>query len=135
MLKMSIQDRIESSLARSGDEVFVRKEFNKFGGYDQVSRALRTLLAKGLLVKAGYGVYVKARKSSLSGNLVPVLPLSEIGRKALAKLGVEVELGSAAKAYMEGRTTQMPMSTVVKVGRSRVSRKIGVGKQTLQYER
>jgi len=135
MAKMSIQERIERTLTRSEAQVFVRKEFDKFGGYDQVGRALRLVLAKGLLVKAGYGIYVKARKSSVTGNNVPVIPLERIGREALSKLGVKTDAGEAAKAYRDGRTTQMPMASVLNVGKSRVTRKIAFGGKTIRYER
>ena len=83
MAKMSIQERIERTLNNSTAKVFVRKEFDKFGSYDQVGRVLRSMMAKGLLVKAGYGIYVKAKKSSVTGNNVPAIPLEQIGREAL----------------------------------------------------
>ena len=135
MASMTIEERIESSLLRSKANVFVRKDFDKFGGYDQVGRALRMVIAKGLLVKAGYGVYVKARNSSLTGNPVPVISLMQIGIQALAKLGVAADVGSSAKEYMEGKTTQMPMAAVVNIGKARVSRKIGFGSKSIRYER
>ena len=135
MAGMTIQERIERSLARSRDAVFVRKDFDKFGGYDQVGRALRDVMKKGLLVKAGYGLYVKARESSVTGKPIPVLSLIEIGLQALSKIGVEADVSRAAKAYMAGKTMQMPMATVVNVGKARVSRKIGFGKQRVRYER
>jgi Family of unknown function (DUF6088) len=126
---MTLEERIELSLQRSA-----AKEFDKFGGYDQVGRALRAVIAKGLLVKAGYGVYVKAKPSTLTGKPVPVVPLIEIGLAALTKLGARPELGSAAKEYLDGKTTQMPMATVLNVGNSRVSRRIGFGAKSIRYE-
>lgn len=135
MSGMTIQERIESSLSRSKDAVFVRADFDRFGGYDQVGRALRAVLRKGLLVRAGYGVYVKARPSGVTGEPVPVLSLVEIGLQALSKLGVEADLGRSAKAYMAGETTQMPMAMVLNVGKSRIARRIGFGKQCVRYEK
>ena len=135
MSGMTIQDRIERNLVRSKDAVFVRADFDKLGGYDQVGRALLNVVSKGLLVKAGYGVYVKARESCLTGKPVPVLSLIEIGLQALSKLGVTADVGPSAKVYMAGETTQIPMATVLNVGKSRVSRIIGFGKQSVRYER
>jgi hypothetical protein len=129
-----LEERIEMSLRRSACKVFVRKDFDKFGGYDQVGRALRGVINKGLLIKAGYGVYVKAKPSTLTGKPIPVVPLIEVGLEALTKLGVKPELGTAAKDYRDGRTTQMPMSTVLNVGSSRISRRIGFGKKSIRYE-
>ncbi len=132
---MTIEGQLLRSLSQSKDAVFVRKDFDKFGGYNQVGRALRCAVQKGLLVKAGHGIYVKARASSLTGKPVPVLSLIEIGLLALSKLGIKADVSRAAKAYMAGKTTQMPMATVVNVGKSRVSRKISVGKQFVRFER
>jgi hypothetical protein len=135
MTGMTIQERIESSLARSKATVYLRGDFDKFGSYDQVGRALRAIVAKGLLVKAGYGIYAKARKSSLTGNPVPVATLMEVGLSVLSKLGVNAQMGTAAQAYSDSRSTQVPMRDVVKVGRSRVTRKIGFGGKVVRYER
>lgn len=131
---MTLEERIEMSLHRSAAKVFLRNEFDKFGGYDQVGRALRAVISKGLLVKAGYGVYVKAKPSSLTGKPVPVVPLIEIGLAALTKLGAQPALGSSAQEYMDGKTTQMPMAVVLKLGSSRVSRRIGFGTKSIRYE-
>ena len=134
MPTITLHERIESSLSRSGGKVFLRKEFDPFGGYDQVGRALRGVIAKGLLVKAGYGVYVKARKSSLTGNPVPVEQLVDIGIAALSKLGIDARPSAAAAEYMAGRTTQMPMADALRVGKARVCRKIGFGAKTLRLD-
>ena len=131
---MTLEERIEMSLRRSASKVFVRKDFDKFGGYDQVGRALRGVINKGLLIKAGYGVYVKAKTSTLTGKPIPLVPLIEVGLEALTKLGVKPELGTAAKDYRDGKTTQMPMSAVLNVGSSRISRRIGFGKKSIRYE-
>ena len=135
MPKTTIQERIESSLSRSGGKVFLRREFDRFGGYDQVGRALRGVISKGLLVKAGYGVYVKARKSSLTGKPVPVEPLVDIGIAVLSKLGIDARPSSAAAGYLAGRSTQMPMAEALSVGNARVCRKIGFGAKTLRLDR
>lgn len=129
------EDRIGRSLARSTANVFLRREFDRFGSYGQVGRALRSMVRRGVLVKAGYGIYVKTRVSTLSGQPVPVEPLLAIGLEAMRKLGVQADLGAAIRAYAEGRTTQMPMAAVINVGNSRVNRRIGFGSGVLRYER
>ena len=135
MPKFSLEERIEMSIARSKPNVFLRKDFEKFGGYDQVGRALRAVTLKGSLVKAGYGIYVRARNSSITGKPVPVVSLVQIGFEALSKMGVGADLGSSAKDYRDGKTTQMPVSAVVNIGKSRVARKIGFGGKQIRYEK
>lgn len=123
------------NIANGDKTVFLRLEFIRFGGYDQVGRALNKMVAKSLLVKVGYGIYVKARKSSLTGNPVPVEPLAAIGAAVLAKLGVDAHPSSAADDYAAGRTTQMPTADALRIGQARVSRKIGFGSKVLRLDR
>jgi len=135
MPQISLEDRIKASISRSKSEVFLRKDFEKFGDYDQVGRALRSLSKNGRLVRVGYGVYAKAKPSVLSGNPIPNASLAEIGLEAMRKLGVKADLGQSAREYRDGKSTQMPMATVLSVGRARVIRKISFGKRALRYER
>lgn len=44
-------------------------------------------------------------------------------------------MGSSARAYRDGATTQMPMAAVVSVGKARVSRRLGFGNKTIRYEK
>ncbi|MBY0242556.1 MAG: hypothetical protein K2X55_24910 [Burkholderiaceae bacterium] len=131
----TVQQRIEKSLAKSKASVFVRADFVCFGSPSQVRRALRAALDDGALVRAGFGIYLKARKSSLTGKTVPALSLVEVGLQALAKLGVKAGLGRSAQAYASGQTTQMPMAAVVQVGKSRGARRIGFGNKAIRSER
>jgi hypothetical protein len=135
MSRTNLEERIEMSISRSKPNVFLRKDFERFGGYDQVGRALRAVMRKGILIKAGYGIYVKAKKSSITGNPIPVVPLVQVGLEALSKMGIDAGLGNSAKEYMEGKSTQMPVAAVVNVGKARVSRKIGFGGKHLRFER
>jgi hypothetical protein len=52
----SLQAKIEDRIARSGDEVFLTREFRSLGGERQVLRALQNTVAAGKLVRLGYGV-------------------------------------------------------------------------------
>jgi len=56
---MDLKSRIKRSICTSQQQVFLRKEFDRFGSYRQVSRVLRELEGEGHLVRSGYGVYVK----------------------------------------------------------------------------
>jgi len=75
------------------------------GGYDQVGRALLNLTRKGKLIKIGYGLYAKARVSSLTGNTVPMEPLPALAQKALDRLGASPGPSRGATDYQEGRST------------------------------
>ena len=115
--------------------MFLRPDFESFGTSTRVTRALQELITEGRIIRVGRGIYVKARPSSVTGNPVPVEPLETVAHKALAALGVEVQLGSAARAYVGGLTQDVPMNIAVDVGSSRVSRRIEFGGREVKLER
>ena len=129
----TVKARIAEFLAASTDCVYVHGEFASLGGERQVDRALRDLIADGSLVRVGYGVYARARKSSRSDKIVPDATLMQIGFMALMKLGVTADLGKEARANRDGLSTQVPMLPIISVGRSRVRGKIGYGRRTIVY--
>lgn len=133
---ISTRTRIARSLGISKKKtVFLRSDFETFGTSTRVTRALQELIKEGRIIRVGRGIYVKARPSSVTGNPVPVEPLETVAHKALAALGVDVQLGSAQKAYVGGFTLDVPMNIAVDVGSSRVSRRIGFGGREVELER
>jgi hypothetical protein len=133
----TLREKIEARIARkSGEDVFLTREFTDLGGEDQVLRALRSLMREGHLVRLGYGVYGRAFQSRLSGK--PVLQSSNgfisAARQALDKLGVEWEPTESERAYNEGRSTQVPVNPVVRV-KGRFSRRLRYGNAELVFER
>ena len=129
----TIEDRIARRIAHSRGEVFMRKDFNDIADYDQVGRSLRQLVAKGKIVKIGYGLYAKAGVSPLSNRTVPRRGLRDLATEALKKLKVEVAPSSYDRAYNEGRTTQIPTGRVIGV-KGRVVRKIGYEGKYVTFE-
>ena len=85
------------------------------------------------IIRIGYGLYAKARKSSLTGELIPVAPLPELAKEALERLGVETAPSRLEKDYNAGLTTQVPTGRMIAV-KGRVSRKIGYGGAYVSYE-
>jgi hypothetical protein len=120
----TIEDQIADRIARSSGEVFIRKDFDDIADYNQVGRSLCQLVAKGKIVRIGYGLYAKAGISPLSKRIVPRRGLRDLATEALKKLKVEVVPSSYDRAYNEGFSTQIPTGRVIGV-KGRVSRKIG----------
>jgi hypothetical protein len=92
--RKTLRDKINDRIVRkSGDIVFLTREFAQLGTEDQVQRALRSLVRDGRLIRLGYGVYGRAVKSRLSGEPILHSPDGFIGaaRQALDKLGVPWE--------------------------------------------
>ena len=134
MTKLNIQDRMIRSISNRAGEVFLRSDFEGMGSQSLVSRGLSTLVSAGRIVRIGYGVFAKAKVSSISGKPIPRQPLEVLTQEALKKLGVVPELGKAQTEYAKGDSTQIPMQTVFNTGRRRISRKITVGNRTASYE-
>lgn len=135
--KKTLRKRVEERIARKrGDVVFLPREFSDLGGEDQILRVLRTLVREKQLVRLGYGVYGRAIVSRLSGE--PILNSAGgflgAARQALTKLGVAWESTEAERAYIEGRSTQIPVNPVVRI-RGRFSRRLRNGNQELVFER
>ncbi len=129
----TIERKILTRIARKKSNVLLREDFLDLGGYDQVGRVLKGLAAKGKIVRIGYGLYSKARTSTLTGEPVPVAPLPTIAKEALKRIGVEVVPSRAESAYNDGRSTQVPTGRLIGV-KKRVNRKIGFKNATVEYE-
>jgi hypothetical protein len=132
---MTKAEAIKSYIVASSSDVFLRSEFAGLGSARQVSRALRTLLEAGLLVRLSVGVYAKAKPSSLSGKPIPVRPLTVLAPEVLEKLGLVVFPSQAVQEYNEGRGTQVPRDNVINTGTRRIRRRLCFGKQIIKYER
>jgi len=126
--------KILARIVRKKSFVFLREDFEDLGGYDQVGRILRELTRQGKIIKIGYGLYAKAKKSSLTGKIVPVTALPTLAKKALQRLGVQTSASYLEKQYNSGQTTQVPTGRLIAV-KGRVSRKIGYGGAYISYER
>ena len=131
---MRTVDRVARSIANRKGNVILRSELRKLGSYSQVTRSLEELIRAGKLVRAGKGVFVKTRVSSITGRRVPAGSLETVAAEVLKKLGVEVSPGRLAQEYNSGTSTQLPMRFVVNTGNRRISRKIVVGGRSLVYE-
>lgn len=126
--------KVSARIARKNDAVFVREDFADIGGYDQVGRILRQLAAEEKLIRIGYGLYAKAQRSTLTGEIVPVLPLPDLAREALNRLGIQTGISKLTRDYNAGLTTQVPTGRKIAI-KGRVSRKIGYDGTYVSYER
>ena len=122
----TLHERITARIDRSGDQVFLTREFRRLGCERHVQRALRQLVDEGRLIRLGYGVYGRAEISCLTGRPMLAAPGGFIhaARQALDKLGVPWEPTDLQRAYTEGRSTQVPVNAVVRVVKSRITRKL-----------
>ena len=130
----TLEQRVAERIARKKADVFLRADFKDLGDYDQVGRSLGRLVAKGKLVRIGYGLYARAVTSPSSGKTIPTKNLPALGAEALKRLNVEMAISSSAQAYNAGLTTQVPTGRVIAV-KGRISRKIGYDGKYVTFER
>ena len=128
-----LEKRIQYRIKKSSSSVFMLPDFLDLSDRDQVMRALRKLIQKGLIVKVGQGVYVKAVKSLISDKYVPIETLSNIGKAVAKKLKIKVIPNRFEVWYNEGKSTQVPTGNVISV-LGRINRKIGFNGVYIKYE-
>lgn len=128
-------DRCREHMGATPANVFRTLAFLPFGSRTAVQRALAQLVREGLLVRIGIGVYARAKRSPLTGNVIPVAPLEVLVPEALALFGVEVRASKAYRDYNEGRTTQVPGQFAISTGKRRISRRLEFKGRGPSYER
>ena len=130
---MTIQSRIQTRVKRSKRSVFLRSDFKDIADYDQVGRGLRNLVSDGLLMKIGYGLYVRARVNRITGKLMPDNAAGADGVviEAMEKLGVDYQFDDLSNLNFSGESTQIPAKVKITPKSARFTRKIAVGTQLI----
>lgn len=135
MKSPTLKSRVRSRISRSHRQVFLRADFEKLGGYDQVGRALRILEKEGQLIRVGYGLYAKARPNRFTGKLMLAAEggFEQVAREALKRLQVNYKVSDATFSYQSG-SSQIPANTHFIVS-DRFNRKIGTDKFQLKISK
>jgi len=133
---VTIQSRIQTRVKRSKCSVFLRSDFKDIADYDQVGRGLRNLVREGLLMKIGYGLYVRARVNRITGKLMPDNAAGADGVliEAMEKLGVDYQFDDLSKLNFSGESTQIPAKVKITPKSARFTRKIAVGTQLVNAD-
>ena len=132
---MTIKRRMQTRLQRSKRYVFTRDDFSDLAGYDQVGRVLRELVKDGALLKIGYGLYTKAKRNSITGNLMPTCPAGSevVILEALDRLKVDYTLDDNSTLYLSGQSTQIPAFIKLHIS-GRFSRRLVISHSRLNLE-
>ena len=130
----SLAARLEKRIMAMPDNVIFRSDIAGLSPDDpQISRALRALINKKLIVRISYGVYAKVEQSKYTGALVLKESLDVIAQKIFDRLHVKWDLTSAQKNYNSGLSTQVPARVSFRLN-SRFRRKIGYDGYSVYYE-
>jgi hypothetical protein len=129
----SLKLKILSFINQLPSNIVLRSDIEVLASPRQISRALKNLTKMGELVKLGSGVYAKAYWSSLLNKPIIKGGFGAACKEALTRLGVRWELGEAEKSYNTGKSTQVPVRTIVQL-RSRFRRHLSYGDRQLIVE-
>ena len=135
MKRNSLKSKVATKISRSKREAFLRADFEKLAGYDQVGRALRQLTKDGVLVKIGYGLYAKSRPNRITGK--PMLAAEggfcQVAEEALSRLGISWQPSRSVREYQAG-SSQIPANAEVIIN-ERFNRRIATDKFELRLAR
>lgn len=128
----SLKDKIRYRIKRSKKNIFLVQDFADLSGRDQILRALRLLIKEELILRVGKGVYVKARRSTISQGIVPVQNLHSIAIELMRTLDITVLPTQAELAYNTKQSTQVPNTLMIGVNK-RVTRKLKFQNMQISY--
>lgn len=96
----TLTERLKSAIMRSRKAVFLRDDFLDLGGsYRQLSRALSQLQQEQVLVRAGYGLYMRPAIADVAQGVRAVQ--GRLGRRVRREVtinGISVQLGTSTTA-------------------------------------
>jgi len=131
---MKLEDRMSRSIKQRTSLVVLRSEFSNMASDSQVGRVLARFVENGILVRVSKGAFAKARINQYTGKPTPAGTLEMIAAELFRKLNISIAPSSLVAEYNSGKSTQIPIGTVVNTGKRRISRKVTVGNNTLVYE-
>ncbi|UDU83191.1 DUF6088 family protein [Pseudomonas sp. HN2-3] len=131
---MKLEDRMSRSIKQRTSIVVLRSDFSKMGSDSQVGRVLARFVENGVLVRVSKGAFAKARINQYTGKPTPAGTLEMIAAELFSKLKISIAPSTLVAEYNSGKSTQIPMGTVVNTGRRRISRKVIVGSNAVVYE-
>lgn len=131
---MKLEDRMSRSIKQRVSIVVLRSDFLNMGSDSQVGRVLARFVANGVLVRVSKGAFAKARINRYTGKPTPAGTLDMIAAELFRKLNISITASTFVAEYNSGKSTQIPMGTVVNTGNRRISRKVTVGNNTVLYE-
>jgi hypothetical protein len=130
----TLKSRVRLRINKSKGSVFTPRDFFDLSGRDQVGRALRELMAEDTIIRFGQGLYAKAKRSSVTGAIIPVKPLPDLAREALEeKLKVKVMQNRDVERYNSRESTQVPTGRVITV-KGRINRKMSFNGKSIKFQ-
>lgn len=94
-MRTTLKEQIKNAIMKSCQDVFLRADFAKLGGtYRQLSRALSELQSEQVVVRAGYGLYMRPTVLTVEKGIEQIQ--QRLGRRVRREVmigGITVQLG------------------------------------------
>lgn len=129
----TVENQMQKRLAQLSTNVVLWQDFVDLAMPRQLSRGFNKLLAKGILLKMGRGIYTKTKISQFSNKPIPVDFADHLLRDALDRLNVRWQPSSVEAAYNRGDSTQIPVTALVRL-KSRLRRQLAINNYSLSFE-
>tara|TARA_Y100000590_G_scaffold348197_1_gene399118 strand:+ start:378 stop:842 length:465 start_codon:yes stop_codon:yes gene_type:complete len=120
---LKTRDKILKRINQSSDSIFLLSDFDYLSNRATISRILSSLCEKKYIARISNGIFVKVRKSVVTGNIILDDQLDNLARIALNRLGYETGEAFYQRLYKEGKTSQVPLGLVVGVKGKQPTRK------------
>ncbi len=131
----SFEFKLLQKLASIEGSTILRSDFTEMAGSDrQISRALSSLVKKGILTRLGYGIYAKLEPSLYrKGETVLPRGFIDIAREALTKMAIPWQMSDYERQYNAGETTQIPVRPTTLI-QKRFRRKLSYKNREFPFE-
>lgn len=100
MMEATLKERLKNSIKKSRKKVFLREDFSRLGGTNrQLSRALSELQNEQVVVRAGYGLYMRPSVQELNQGIEQIQ--HRLGRRTRREVtinGITVKLGTPSSS-------------------------------------
>lgn len=104
MNQQTVTQLVRAYIETTSRQAFLRRDFTHFGSTRQVSKCLATLQDDGLIVRVGYGLYLREGLTTIEAALSSIRDrLGLRARRLVVISGVTVALGKT-KAYTNQQT-------------------------------
>ena len=129
----TIRSRALERIKQLPSTVVLRQDVEDLGSARQVSRALESLVGLGEIVKLGYGIYAKPKKSTITDDRYLPGGFLVVCREALTRLGIMWHASDAELEYNLGKTQQVPVNSSTKLD-TRFRRKLSYRGMEMRFE-
>jgi hypothetical protein len=131
---MTLKELILKQITESETPILLRSDFVFESNFEYITRVLKRVVDEGYLIKAGQGIFVRARSNRITGGIMCDHNNGVDGAliEILERLAIPYDISQPAKDYINGHSTQIPATLHVTPSKS-FKRKLSIGHYKFNY--